>query len=115
MSKKLTAPEVSRALSEGMKLTHETWPSDFWMMLDDNGNLVDSQGKPILVGNFNFDGFSIYRPPEKVKMWQWVYRTGKKLPRQSRTYFKSEQQAKNHLYPGELIKRLDYTEVEVEL
>lgn len=56
-------------------------------------------------------------PKKKIKMWRWLIKAqGVKTPfyKETRLFCKNEEEAKNK-YPGnEIIKRLDYTEIEVE-
>lgn len=115
MSKKLTPEEALIALAEGKKIHRKGLPEDAYggYIYIENGIIMNEDGHVEHIACFR--DYHIYEePPKKVKMWQWAYKTGNKLPRQTRTYFMSEQDAINGVYPGKLIKKLDYTEIEVE-
>lgn len=118
MSKELTPQEALIALAEGKRIhiRRKGLPEDAYIgyiyMAD--GVILNECGHVEHIASLR--NYHIYEEPrrKKVKMWQWVYKTGNKRPRQTRTYFLSEQDAMNAVFPGKLIKKLDYTEIEVE-
>jgi hypothetical protein len=119
----MTLEEIIEQYGFGVKVRRKSWGSEEWAIvygLTPNGlgyavawadNSVCHWSRSTV-----YSDFELYtEPKKKKKMWKWLVQFEKQRPEDTKDYFESEDEVKEALDDDnwKVLKRLDYTEIEV--